>query len=65
MMFELHLSNSPTRLMGLPYVLHWGGFGGQCIGIYGSPMKCLGLTSPIYFRLSAIMLSTIIYSQKS
>ena len=23
--------------------LHWGGFGGQWGGIYGSPMECLGL----------------------
>ena len=23
--------------------LHWGGFGGQWGGIYGSPMECLGI----------------------
>ena len=27
--------------IGLP--ISWGGLGGQLIGIYGSPMECLGL----------------------
>ena len=33
--------DSPTRLMGLPYLpISWGGFGGQC-----RDMECLGLVS--------------------
>ena len=44
---EMKLAHQYPDTPCMPYIcLHWGGLRGQLGGIYGSPMECLGYSTP-------------------